>query len=163
MIFLQEFCKSRALRYFLYQVFRELSHRSNSFLFEAGLFTSTHSFTVSLGCFVDPEKEDMIWKMGDGLPLVPTSVLELGHSLWKKGKAERLEGRDGRQPSFQQHFTCVKLQQRVHNFAHILFYGIILLATTYHFLNIFWLSLIISIWICCKFCLGIYHKTITWN
>lgn len=137
MIFLQEFSKSRTLHYFFYQVFRELNHSSKTFLFEAGLFTSIHSFAISLGCFVDPEEEDMIWKVGDGLLKVPISILELEHSLWKKGKAESLEGRDERQISFQQHCTRVKVQQRVRNFAHILFHGIILLAIIYHFLNNF--------------------------
>lgn len=93
MIFLQEFRNSKTLHYFFYQVSRELSHRSNSFLFEAGLFTSTHSFTVSLGRFVDPEEEDMIWKMGDGLSQTPQLFQNLSTAYEKKAKREVIRRR----------------------------------------------------------------------
>lgn len=54
---------------------------NNSSLFEAGLFPSTHSFTVSIGNFVEPEEEDIPWKMDDSQNLVPTHLSWVSGSL----------------------------------------------------------------------------------
>lgn len=81
----QGFCEKQKqnLQHFFCHVFRGLGHGSkSSSLFEAGLFTSTHSFTVSTGHFVEPEEEGILWKIGDSLPLVPIHLmLGLRHSL----------------------------------------------------------------------------------
>lgn len=96
----QGFCEKQkqTLHHFFCHVFMGLGHGSkSSSLFEAGLFTSTHSFTVSTGHFVEPEEEGILWKIGDSPPLVPTHVmLGLRHSLWKRKAKQKGQKKGGK-------------------------------------------------------------------
>lgn len=55
----------------------------------------------------------------------------------QQGQAEESEGREEKEPSLQQQFTCVRLHQRVQDLAHNTFHEIIQLAIIDHFVNNF--------------------------
>lgn len=51
----------------------------------------------------------------------------------QQSQAEESEGREEKEPSLQQQFTCVRLHQRVQDLAHNTFHEIIQLAIIDHF------------------------------
>lgn len=153
--------KSRTLHYFFYKVFRGVGDRStNTLLFEAGLFTSTHSFTVSIGHFVEPE-EEILWKMGDSLPLVPTHLCWALGTVYERERQSRGVTRKGGKRAFISTaiYPCKAPAKSSGLSPHYISWN----NTPCNYL-IFWLSLTISIWTCqAEFCPGTYHKIVTVN